>query len=50
MGGDGKKVFDNACRPGAEGMVSKRVRSKDVSGCGNGYARRSTHCLAFELV
>jgi bifunctional non-homologous end joining protein LigD len=39
MGGDGKNVFDNACRLGAEGIVSKLAQGKYVSGRSNGWLK-----------
>ncbi len=39
MGGDGKTVFDNACRLGAEGIVSKLAQGKYVSGRSNGWLK-----------
>ncbi len=39
MGGDGKTVFDNACRLGAEGIVSKLAQGKYVSGRSKGWLK-----------
>ncbi len=39
MGGDGKTVFDNACRLGAEGIVSKLAQGKYVPGRSNGWLK-----------
>ena len=39
MEGDGKTVFDNACRLGAEGIVSKLAKGKYVSGRASGWLK-----------
>ena len=39
MAGDGRTVFDNACRLGAEGIISKLAQSKYVSGRSNGWLK-----------
>ncbi|HEX4032601.1 MAG TPA: DNA ligase D [Terracidiphilus sp.] len=38
-GGDAKTVFDNACRLGAEGIISKQAQSKYVSGRSNAWLK-----------
>ncbi len=39
MSGDGKTVFANACRLGAEGIISKLAQGKYVSGRGNSWLK-----------
>jgi bifunctional non-homologous end joining protein LigD len=39
MAGNGRTIFDNACRLGAEGIVSKLAQGKYVSGRSNGWLK-----------
>jgi bifunctional non-homologous end joining protein LigD len=39
LDGDGQMVFDNACRLGSEGIISKRAQGKYVSGRSNGWLK-----------
>lgn len=39
LGGEGKNVFDSACRLGAEGIISKLAQGKYVSGRSNGWQK-----------
>lgn len=43
MVGDGKTVFDHACRLGAEGIVSKLAQGKYVSGRSNGWLKHKCY-------
>jgi bifunctional non-homologous end joining protein LigD len=43
MSGSGKTVFDHACKLGAEGIVSKLVRGKYVSGRGSAWLKRKCY-------